>query len=82
MSAQAKAIELGVSLEPQEKGYLNLCIQSGDHLITSGHVSDLKGILGKDLSVDDGYEAAKDCMKKNSVIKKKPSQWEAVLGVF
>ena len=64
MSAQAKAIELGVSLEPQEKGYLNLCIQSGNHLITSGHVSDLKGILGKDLSVDDGYEAAKDCMKK------------------
>ena len=37
MSAQAKAIELGVSLEPQEKGYLNLC-QSGNHLITSGHV--------------------------------------------
>ena len=55
---------MGVSLEPQEKGYLNLCIQSGNHLITSGHVSDLKGILGKDLSVDDGYEAAKDCMKK------------------
>ena len=64
MSAQAKAIELVSLSKPQEKGYLNLCIQSGNHLITSGHVSDLKGILGKDLSVDDGYEAAKDCMKK------------------
>jgi len=64
MSAQAKAVELGVSLEPQDKGYLNLCIQSGNQLITSGHVSDLKGILGKDLTVEQGYEAAKDCMKK------------------
>lgn len=64
MSAQAKAIELGVSLEPQEKGYLNLCIRSGNQLITSGHVSDLKGILGKDLTVEQGYKAAEDCMKK------------------
>ena len=64
MGAQDRAIELGVSLEPQEKGYLNLCIRSGNWLITSGHVSDAKGILGKDLSVEEGYEAAKDCMKK------------------
>ena len=64
MGAQDKAVELGVCLDPQEAGYLNLCIQSGNHLITSGHVSDIKGVLGKDLSVEQGYEAAKDCMQK------------------
>jgi enamine deaminase RidA (YjgF/YER057c/UK114 family) len=64
MGAQAKAVELGVCLDPQEAGYLNLCIKSGNQLITSGHVSDTKGVLGKDLSVEEGYEAAKDCMQK------------------
>ncbi|MDV6034193.1 MAG: RidA family protein [Phycisphaera sp. RhM] len=64
MSAQEKAVKLGVSLEPQEPGYLNLCIRSGNQLITSGHVSEMKGVLGKDLTVQQGYEAAKDCMKK------------------
>jgi len=64
MNPEDKAVELGVSLEPQEPGYLNLCIRSGNLLITSGHVSDIKGVLGKDLSVEQGYEAAKDCMMK------------------
>lgn len=64
MSAQENAVKLGVSLEPQEPGYLNLCIRSGNQLITSGHVSDMKGVLGKDLTVEQGYEAAKDCMQK------------------
>ncbi len=64
MSADQKAKELGVSLEPQEPGYLNLCIRSGNQLITSGHVSDMKGILGKDLTVEQGYAAAKDCAMK------------------
>ena len=63
-SAEAKARELGVSLQPQEAGYLNLCIRSGNLLITSGHTSDLKGVLGKDLTVEQGYEAAKDCAQK------------------
>ena len=64
MSAQDKAVELGVSLEPIEPGYLNLCIRSGSQLITSGHTSDLKGVLGKDLTVEQGYEAARDCAMK------------------
>jgi enamine deaminase RidA (YjgF/YER057c/UK114 family) len=64
MSAQQKARELGIDLSPQEPGYLNLCIRSGNQLITSGHVSDMKGVLGKDLTVDQGYEAAKDCAAK------------------
>jgi enamine deaminase RidA (YjgF/YER057c/UK114 family) len=64
MSTEAKARELGVSLESLEPGYLNLCIRSGNQLITSGHTSDLKGVLGKDVSVEQGYDAAKDCAKK------------------
>ena len=64
MSAQQKAVDLGICLDPQDPGYLNLCIRSGNQLITSGHVSDIKGILGKDLTVEQGYEAAKECAKK------------------
>ena len=64
MSAQQKAQELGIDLSPQEPGYLNLCIRSGNQLITSGHVSDMKGVLGKNLTVAQGYEAAKDCAAK------------------
>ncbi|MFO1004271.1 MAG: RidA family protein, partial [Planctomycetaceae bacterium] len=56
--------ELGVSFEPLTPGYLNLCIRSGNQLISSGHVSDLKGVLGKGVTVEQGYEAAKDCAKK------------------
>ena len=64
MSPDAKAQELGVSFEPLEPGYLNLCIRSGNLLITSGHTSTLTGILGKDVTVEQGYEAAKDCAQK------------------
>lgn len=64
MSADQKARDLGVSLDPQEPGYLNMCIRSGQQLITSGHVSTLKGVLGGGLSVEQGYEAAKDCGMK------------------
>ena len=64
MGANDKAQQLGVSFEAIEPGYLNLCIRSGNQLITSGHTSDAKGVLGQGLSVEEGYEAAKDCAKK------------------
>lgn len=64
MSAQQKATELGIDLSVQEKGYLNLCIKSGNQLITSGHVSDIKGVLGDGLTVEDGYQAARECAEK------------------
>ena len=64
MTAEDKARQLGVSFEPVSPGYLNLCVRTGNLLITSGHTSDLKGVLGMDLTVDQGYEAAKDCAKK------------------
>ena len=69
MNLEDKAKELGIEFTEQEPGYLNLCIRSGNLLMTSGHTSDLKGVLGKDLTVKEGYEAAKDCAKKilNSV---------------
>ena len=64
MTPQQIAESLHVSFEKQEPGYLNLCIRSGNQLITSGHVSDKKGKLGADLKVEDGYAAAKNCAEK------------------
>src|SRR5262245_48044915 len=64
MGAEAKAKELGITFQTKEKGYLNLCIRSGNMLITSGHVSDIKGKLGAGLSVEQGYQAAKECAIK------------------
>lgn len=69
MGPEQKASELGLAFKPVEPGYLNLCIRTGNLLITSGHTSDLKGVLGRDLTVEQGYEAAADCARKilNSV---------------
>lgn len=64
MTPQQTAESLGIVFEKQAPGYLNLCIRSGTQLITSGHVSDLKGKLGADLKVEDGYAAAKNCAEK------------------
>ena len=64
MQPNDKARELGVCFEPQAPGYLNMCVRSGNLLITSGHVSDIKGVLGQNLTVEQGYEAAAECAKK------------------
>ena len=48
MTPQDIAQSLDLTFEPQTPGYLNLCIQSGNQLISSGHVSSLKGKLGAD----------------------------------
>jgi hypothetical protein len=64
MSYQKNAEAQGITFEKQSPGYLNLCIKSGNQLITSGHVSDLKGKLGDGTRVDDGYKAARNCMEK------------------
>ncbi|MDX1979488.1 MAG: RidA family protein [Bryobacteraceae bacterium] len=61
MNPQQKAESLGIQFEKQAPGYLNLCVRSGNQLITSGHVSALKGKLGADLTTQQGYEAARDC---------------------
>lgn len=69
MSAQYNAEQLGLTFEKQTPGYLNLCIRSGSQLISSGHVSTLKGKLGAGVSTGEGYAAARECASKilNSV---------------
>lgn len=69
MSAQATAESLGIKFEKQTPGYLNLCIRSGNQLLSSGHVSTLKGKLGAGVTTQEGYAAARDCAEKilNSV---------------
>lgn len=64
MGAEQRAKDLGLEFPAQQPGYLNLCIRTGNLLVTSGHTSDIKGVLGKDLDVDAGYKAAKDCAVK------------------
>jgi enamine deaminase RidA (YjgF/YER057c/UK114 family) len=69
MTPQEKAESLGITFTEQEPGYLALVVRTGDLLITSGHVSDLKGKLGAGLTVEEGKLAARDCAAKilNSV---------------
>ena len=64
MTPQQIAEKLGLTFPKQEPGYLNLCIQTGNLLFTSGHVSDLKGKLGQGVTVEQGYQAARDCVVK------------------
>ncbi|GAB4160744.1 MAG: RidA family protein [Planctomycetaceae bacterium] len=69
MSPEEKAAELGIPFHEQKPGYLNLCIRSGNQLITSGHTSDLTGKLGDGVTLEQGYAAARNCAEKilNSV---------------
>lgn len=70
MTPQQIAESLGLTFTKQEPGYLNLCIRSGNQLITSGHVSTAKGKIGPGLmTTQEGYAAARDCVVKilNSV---------------
>lgn len=69
MTPQELAEHAGLTFTRQEPGYLNLCVKSGNWLITSGHVSTLKGKLGAGVTVEEGKQAARDCAVKilNSV---------------
>jgi enamine deaminase RidA (YjgF/YER057c/UK114 family) len=69
MSPQKMAESLGITFSKQEPGYLAMVVRSGNLLITSGHVSDIKGKLGAGLMVDEGKAAARECAVKilNSV---------------
>ncbi len=62
MGAESQAKALGIKFTDHvEKGYLNMVARVGNTLITSGHVSDIKGKLGQDLIVEQGYAAAREC---------------------
>src|SRR4051812_30528145 len=69
MTPQETAQHLGIVFEKQTPGYLNLCIRSGNQLLSSGHVSTAKGKLGAGVTTEEGYAAARDCAAKilNSV---------------
>ena len=56
---QAKALGI-VFTDDAPRAYLNMAARVGDMIYTSGHVSTLKGKLGADVTVDQGYEAAKE----------------------
>ena len=64
MDPQQKAESLGIKFEKIAPGYLNLCIRSGSQLISSGHVSGLKGKLGRELKTEQGRDAARECAVK------------------
>ncbi|MFN7806491.1 MAG: RidA family protein [Planctomycetaceae bacterium] len=64
MGAEQRAKDLGLEFPAQTPGYLNLCVKTGNLLITSGHVSDMMGILGSTLTTQQGSEAAKQCAIK------------------
>lgn len=64
MTPHQKAESLGITFPNQEPGYLNLCARTGNLLITSGHVSDIKGKLGAGLTVEQGYQGARECAVK------------------
>ena len=69
MSPQETAESLGIKFTKQEPGYLAMVVRTGNLLITSGHVSDMKGKLGAGISVAEGQAAARECAVKilNSV---------------
>ena len=69
MSPQETAESLGIKFTKQEPGYLAMVVRTGNLLITSGHVSDMKGKLGAGFSVAEGQAAARECAVKilNSV---------------
>lgn len=62
MSAENKAKELGITFTPAtgEKTYLELCYPSGNLFFLSGHVCAIKGKLGADVTVEQGYAAARE----------------------
>lgn len=66
MSFEAKLKEMGYTLKPIElnAGRLMLAVRTGNLVYTSGQVPNrdgraIKGKVGQDVSVEEGYEAAK-----------------------
>ena len=66
MSYEAKLRELGYAIEPIDlnAGKIMHAVRAGNLIYTSGQVSrwgdrEIKGKLGRDLSVEQGYEAAR-----------------------
>jgi enamine deaminase RidA (YjgF/YER057c/UK114 family) len=68
MSYEAKLRELGYTIEPAElsTGRFMRAVRTGNLIYTAGQVSEwdgraIKGKVGRDLTVEEGYEAARLC---------------------
>lgn len=81
---------MGLSLPilPGSKGIYKSCLRVGNHIYVSGHVSIntdgsfIKGKLGKDLSDEEGYAAARQCgLAMLSSLKKFLGDLDKVNGV-
>ncbi len=90
MSIENKLQEMGLSLPilPGSKGIYKSCLRVGNHIYVSGHVSIntdgsfIKGKLGKDLSDEEGYAAARQCgLAMLSSLKKFLGDLDKVNGV-
>lgn len=60
MSAEAKAKSLGIEFtDDAPPAYLNMAVRTGNLVITSGHVCTQMGKLGADVTVEQGYDGAR-----------------------
>jgi enamine deaminase RidA (YjgF/YER057c/UK114 family) len=71
MTPEQKAKELGLEFPEQQKGYLNLCCRAGNLYFLSGHVSDMKGILGTNIS----WRKAQPPANGGQALRVSASQW-------
>jgi enamine deaminase RidA (YjgF/YER057c/UK114 family) len=63
MGAEAKLQQLGIKLpEPMTGGYLNMAVKVGNLIFTSGHTSEQVGKCGRDLTAEQGAEAARSAI--------------------
>lgn len=62
MRVEARLEELGLELlePPKEKGKLAAAVRSGNLVFTSGHPSETRGKLGRDVTATEGYLVAQD----------------------
>jgi enamine deaminase RidA (YjgF/YER057c/UK114 family) len=89
MTYEAKLRELGYNVEPIElnAGKLMHAVRTGNLIYTSGQVSrwggrEVKGKVGRDLSVEQGYEAARfSALNCLSAVKTLAGSLDAVVQV-
>lgn len=60
MGVEAKLKELGITIpQPGERGKIAKAVQTGNLVFSSGNVSPEQGKIGTDLTVEQGYQAAR-----------------------
>jgi enamine deaminase RidA (YjgF/YER057c/UK114 family) len=64
MNIEDRLNELGLEIPPASPGKLAPAVRTGNLVYTSGATSDRTGKLGTEVSVEHGYEAARDAILK------------------